>query len=114
MEKEVLVLASCYKRLYYINKDFDNIPIAVKNKLKTICICLAEKLHCIFSIGFYDNGKVYIEAMNEESDYNFDEIGAKLEIKQLEKNESQLLESLEFWYIIYKTKKGKNFLNGTT
>jgi len=117
MEKEVLVSASCYKQLYYINKEFNNLPTDIKNKLKVICVSLAEKLHCIFSIGFYKDGTIYIEARGDETDYNFDDIGSQLEIKKLQKDESELFKSLNLWYIIYKTEKGKKLkdkLDGTT
>lgn len=117
MEKKVLASASCYKQLYYLNQEFDSLPTDIKNNLKVICVSLAEKLHCIFSIGFYEDGTVYIETTSEEADYNFDEIGAKLEIKQLQKKEAEFFKSLKLWYIIYKTDKGKKIkdkLNGTT
>ncbi len=103
MKKKVVLSASYYTQKYYSNPEFDGIPTAVRNEMREICISLAEKLHGIFTIGFYENGEIYFEAQAEESDYDFDEIGAPLEIKQLEKEKSELIRMLTIWYRIFKT-----------
>lgn len=107
MEKTALASASSYNQKYYLNPEFDNLPINIKTELKRICVPLAEKLHCIFTIGFYTNGEIYIETQAYETDINYDEIGSQLEIKNLQKHEQKLFKSLELWYIIYKTPKGE-------
>lgn len=107
MEKKVIFSASYYTQKYYSNPEFDGLPIAVRNELKMICISLAEKLHGIFIIGFYENGDLYFEARAEENDYDFDEIGAPLEIKKIEKEKSQLLHKLRLWYRIFITSDGQ-------
>ncbi len=106
MEKVVLSSASFYTQKYYLNPEFDTLPTDIRNQLRYICIPLAEKLHCIFTIGFYSNGSVYIETKAEEVDYDYDDIGSKLEIKKLEKEKEEFFETLRLWYFIYKTSKG--------
>ncbi|NLK97470.1 DUF6145 family protein [Defluviitalea saccharophila] len=107
MEKKVIFSASYYTQKYYSNPEFDGIPTAIRNEIRMICIALAEKLHAIFTIGFYEDGEVYFEARAEESDYDFDEIGVPLEIKRLESEQSELIKMLRLWYKIYKTPEGE-------
>lgn len=104
MNKIVMYAASCYNQKYYFNTEFEDLPIEVKNEIKTVCVSLAEKLHCIFVIGFYVDGTVYIETQSEESDYNFDDIGSQLEIKKLQKEKEELFKSLKLWYNVKKIK----------
>lgn len=107
MEKTVLASASCYTQMYYLNKDFEKLPTNIKTELRYICVPLAEKLHCIFSIGFYDNGNLYLEAQAENSDFNFDEIGSQLEIKKLQAGKESFFKSLKLWFLIFKTPEGE-------
>ncbi|HHW66193.1 MAG: hypothetical protein PWP07_614 [Epulopiscium sp.] len=107
MEKKVIFSASYYTQKYYSNPEFDGIPTSIRNELRMICISLAEKLHAIFTIGFYENGEVYFEARAEECDYDFDEIGVPLEIKRLESEQRELIKMLKLWYKIYMTPEGQ-------
>lgn len=111
MDKIVLVSASSYTQMYYLNPEFKSLPTDIRNKLRYICIPLAEKLHCIFTIGFYNDGSIYIEASAEEVDYDFDEIGSQLEIKKVQKEKAKLLKALQLWYKLYKTTDIKNIFN---
>lgn len=108
MNKTVLASASCYTQLYYLNSEFESLPTDIRNELRYICIPLAEKLHGIFTIGFYDDSSIYIEASGEEVDYDFDDIGSQLEIKKLQNDNKEFFRTLSLWYIVYKTKDGEN------
>ena len=68
---------------------------------------MAEKLNCTFIVGFDDNGDVYFETVKHEGDFDFDEIGAELEIKRLQKEELELFRAMELWYVIFFTKEGE-------
>lgn len=103
MDKIILISASSYTQMYHLNPEFKSLPTDIRNELRYICIPLAEKLHCIFTIGFYNDGSIYIEASAEEVDYDFDEIGSQLEIKKLQKEKAELLKALQLWYKLYKT-----------
>lgn len=107
MEKIVLASASCYNQLYYLNPEFNELPTDIRNELRYICVPLAEKLHGIFTVGFYTDGSVYMEATGEEVDVDFDEIGSKLEVKKLESLKKEFLKALQLWYVVYKTPEGE-------
>lgn len=107
MEKIVLASASCYNQLYYLNPEFNELPTDIRNELRYICVPLAEKLHGIFTVGFYTDGSVYMEATGEEVDVDFDEIGSKLEVKKLESQKKEFLKALQLWYVVYKTPEGE-------
>lgn len=107
MEKIVLNAASCYNKKYFLNPDFEDLPQAVKDDIKKITVCLAEKLHCIFTIGFYADGNLYFETAGAESDFDYDEIGAGLEIEKLEREEKELIKSLSLWFLYKKGIKNK-------
>lgn len=109
MEKIVLNGASCYNKKYFLNPDFEDMPDAVKEDIKRIAVCLAEKLHCVFTMGFFENGSLYFETAGEESDFDYDEIGAGLEIQRLEREEKELIKSLNLWFLYkkYNSSEGK-------
>ena len=99
MDKDVLCSASFYKQGYYFNEEFKSIPENIKKELRVITICLSVKIRGIAVLGFYkDNGDFYIEAMNAPDDFAYDEIGAKLEVNQVELENKELFNSLTLWY----------------
>lgn len=110
MEKTVIAAASYYNQKYFVNPEFNDIPTEIRNELRLICINLSEKLHCAFFVGFTDAGTIYFETRAEEADYDYDEIGADLEIKELGKTHSELIRTLQLWYTMYKTKEGNEIL----
>lgn len=105
MRKEVLAAANCYLQKYFFSPDFDAIPNDIKKEIRIITVCMAQKLHCVFSIGFYDDGSVFLETNADENDFEYDEIGAGLEIAKIRREEAELLQSLSLWYIV---SRGKN------
>lgn len=96
--KEVLIYASYKNQKYYFNNKFDKLPQIIKKELKVLSICISEKINGAFSFGFYNNGDVYLEAIDEET-FDFDEIEAKLQLKNLEKEQAELLNSLTLFYL---------------
>lgn len=97
--KDILCSASYYKQGYFFNEEFKSIPEEVKKDLKVITVCLSEKTRGISILGFYkDTGDFYIEAMNDPNDFLYDDIGAKLEVIQTEKENEELFNSLTLWY----------------
>jgi len=67
---------------------------------------IAEKANCIISIGFHEDGEIFIEERHEDLVMH-DEIGCALEIKNMQTEEVELLKSLKMWYMIYCTQDGK-------
>ncbi len=111
MKKEVISAANCSIQKYYFNQEFNKIPIELQKQIKYICVLLAEKLNCIFLIGFYENGDIFFETQAEESNIDYDEIGAKLEIERIKREEYELINSLQIWYAVFKTKEGEEIQN---
>lgn len=101
MKKIVLNAASCYNKKYYLNPDMKKLPEQIKQEIKAVTASMAEKLHCIFIMGFYEDGRVYIEASGAENDFDFDEIGAGLEAERIRREKHELLEALQMWFKVY-------------
>lgn len=99
--KTILASASYEKQKYYINNDFYDLPQQIKNEIKTICVIMAERLRCIFIMGFHDDGEIYFETV-DDNDPNFDNIGAELDIRELYREKEELLSSLKLWYLVFK------------
>lgn len=107
MANKVLAAANNKEQKYFMEEEFKFLPDAIKDDLKKICIMMAEKLNCTFVVGFDDNGDVYFETVKHEGDFDFDEIGAELEIKKLQKEELELFRAMELWYVLFFTKEGE-------
>lgn len=107
MERKVLAAANSEQQKYYLEPEFSFLPPAIQEDLKKICVVLAEKLRCTFLVGFEENGDLYFETVKREDDFDFDEIGAELEIKRIQKEELELFRAIELWYVIFFTKEGE-------
>ena len=107
MGRRVLAAANNRAQKYYLEEEFAFLPEAIKQDLKEICIYLAEKLNCTFLVGFEEDGDLYFETVKHEDDFDFDDIGAELEIKRLQREEKELLRAISLWYVIFFTKEGE-------
>ncbi len=97
--KDILCSASFYKQGYALNEKFERLPDEIKKELRVITVCLAEKTRGIAIIGFYkETSDVYIEVMNQPDDFLYDEIGAKMEVGYVERENEELFHSLSLWY----------------
>ena len=83
MERVVICGANAYEQKYYFNKDFDKIPDSMKDELHIICVLFTEEAGGIFTIGFDDEGELFMETMAEEEDITYDEIAAGMLVKQI-------------------------------
>ena len=107
MARKVLAAANSEQQKYYLEGEFSFLPDVVKEDLKKICVVLAEKLRCTFIVGFEENGDLYFETVKREDDFDFDDIGAELEIKKIQREELELFRAIELWYTIFFTKEGE-------
>lgn len=105
MAKKILAAANNKEQKYFMEEEFKFLPDTIKEDLKRICVYMAEKLNCTFLVGFDDNGDVYFETIKHEGDFDFDEIGAELEIKRLQKEELELFRAMELWYVLFAQKR---------
>lgn len=107
MEKKVLAGASREKQKYFFEREFDGLPQSVKDEIRNVCIIMAERLGCTFLICFEETGDILFEIIKNEGDFDFDDIGAELEIKSLKSEKKELIKSLKLWYVINMTDEGK-------
>lgn len=107
MEKTVLAGASREKQKYFFEQRFAALPQAIKDEIRNICIIMAERLGCTFLISFEGNGDVLFEIIKNEGDFDFDDIGAELEIKSLKSEKKELIKALKLWYVINETDDGQ-------
>lgn len=105
MEKEVLACASYMEQKYFFEKEFASLPESIQKEVKEICITMAERLGVSFLIGFHRTGEIYFEIVTPTDAFDFDDIGAELEIKALRKEKKELIKALTMWFLIFK--KGK-------
>jgi len=101
MEKTVLAAASVYKQKYYLNPEYSQLPPEIKNEIKALCVATAQRLHCVFMVGFTDDGSVFFESQAEDDDFVYDEIGAPLEIKRLTRERKELADALRIFWLVF-------------
>ena len=106
MKKEILISVSPYVQKYYINEEFTDLPEDIKETLRAKLAVIAEKTHAIITLGFNENGEIYLEYKYEDLSYA-DEIGVELRMKKFQKEEGELLKSIKVWYMIYHTPNGE-------
>ena len=106
MEQKVLAGASREKQKYFFEPAFNEIPQAVKDEIRNICILMAERLGCTFLMSFEETGDLVFEIIKNEGDFDFDDIGAELEIKSLKSEKKELIKALKLWYVINMTDEG--------
>lgn len=103
MEKTVLCAASYYKhKIFFNDEKFSTLPPEIKTEAKTIAAESAETVKCIVTLGFYENGDVYIEMSSDENDMDFDDIGAKYHIEKINKKYKKFFNALTLWYKVTK------------
>jgi hypothetical protein len=106
MSKQLVLCASPEDQKYYFEEAFFDIPREIKEELKVCIIEIAEKIQGIISLGFYEDGNIYIEQTDLDNVFS-DDIGAALEIKKFQQEKQELLKSLRMWYMMYRTDEGK-------
>ena len=94
----VLCAASEYEQKYYFNQSFSHIPEDVKDQLHIICVLFTEDIGGIILVAFDEEGNLQIRTEAKESDFNYDEIGAALEVKEIQRQRRDMLHGLELYY----------------
>ncbi|MBQ6319180.1 MAG: hypothetical protein IJI23_05280 [Lachnospiraceae bacterium] len=96
--KVILCGANSYEQKYYFNEEFAKIPESIQEELHIICVLFTEEVGGAFMIGFDEDGSVMLITDANEDDILYDEIGAGLLVKEVQKRKSELFESLEMFY----------------
>ena len=97
-EGEVLCAASAYEEKYYFNPMFAKIPEDIQKQLQIISVLYVNEIGGIFLMKFDEEGNLQLATEAAESDYDYDEIGAALMIKEIQKSRREMFESLELFY----------------
>lgn len=102
MAKDSMVLcgANAYEEKYYLNEQFQSLPKSVQEELKIMCVLFTHDVGGIFLIEFDPEGKLQFKTEAAEGDYTYDEIGAVLKVKELQRKKEELMRSLELYYQI--------------
>jgi len=93
----VLCAVSAYEEKYYFNPQFNALPESIRDELRTICILFVEDVGGRFVMAFDADGSLLFKTDGDESDYNYDEIGAALLVKEMQNRRRELFESLELF-----------------
>lgn len=103
MEQESVVLcaSSAYTKKYYLNEDFEELPDAVKDELKIMCVLYTEEIGGVLVLEFDGEGKLLFKSTAEEGDLLYDNIGSELKIRQLQTKKQDLIESLETYFKVF-------------
>ncbi len=94
----ILCAASAYEEKYYLNPDFNSLPVSVQEELQILCVLYTADVGGILTLHFDDYGNLLFHVTARENDLLFDEIGSVLKIKQIQAEKRELLEALEMYY----------------
>lgn len=97
-EDRVLCAASAYEQKYFFNPKFNRIPEDIQQQLHIICVLFTEEIGGIIIFEFDDEGNLDIRTEAKDSDYDYDEIGAALMVKEIQNNRRDMLNGLELYY----------------
>ena len=100
-ERTVLCGASSYEQKYYFNEEFSALPQRVKDELKVLCVMCVEEGGGVLTLEYEPDGELEFKVTSDEADYLFDDIGSALKIKEIRRDKSDLLESLEMYYKVF-------------
>ena len=96
-ENVVLCGANSYDEKYYLNPKFSNLPKQIQDELKVMCVLYTNDVGGILLLEFDKDGYLHFRTEATENDTTYDEIGALLKIKDLQRSEEELLRSLEMY-----------------
>ena len=97
----VLCAASAYSQKYYLNEDFEALPDRVKQELRILCVLFVEDVGGIIRLVFDESGQLLIRTEADEGDILYDEIGSGLKIRQMQREQKELFESLETFFRVF-------------
>ncbi len=97
----VLCAASRYEQKYYLAAEFEDLPEQIKAELQAACVLFTEEIGGVILFEFDDKGRLTISTQSRESDIMYDEIGARLKVKELQKNKLELFTQLELYYDVF-------------
>lgn len=97
----VLCAASAYEKKFYLNQEFQGLPQGIKDELKIMCVLFTEDVGGVVELIYEEDGELKIRTFADEGDYLYDEIGSILKVKELQREKTELLESLQMFYRVF-------------
>ncbi|MBQ7199969.1 MAG: hypothetical protein IJS24_01195 [Eubacterium sp.] len=98
-DQQVLCASSKYEQKYFLNPRFaDTLPKQVKEELKALMVLYTEDIGGILTLSYDDEGNLYFTTTAADKDFDYDEIGSQLKIRQYQEKYKELLEELEEYY----------------
>lgn len=101
MSKVTLCGASYYEQKYYFNPEFGKLPTPIQEELQIMVVTCTEKVGGVLTMVFDEDGNLQFQVQALDGDGRFDEIGSALEIKKLQAEKREFLESLEQFYQVF-------------
>lgn len=98
LNEVVLCGANSYEEKYYFNPLFERLPEVIKEELQMIMVSFTEDVGGIILLKFNEEDELEFVTDADEMDYLYDEIGSGLRVRQIQKEQQELLESLELFY----------------
>lgn len=103
MSEITLCGASFYEQKYYFNPEFDKLPAQIKEELQIMVVTYTEKVGGVLTMFFDEDGDLQFQVQSLDGDGRFDEIGSALEIKKIQMEKREFMESLEVFYRTFVT-----------
>ncbi len=97
----VLCAASAYEKKFYLNQEFQGLPQGIKDELKIMCVLFTEDVGGVVELIYEEDGELKFRTFADEGDYLYDEIGSILKVKELQREKTELLESLQMFYRVF-------------
>ena len=69
----ILCAASAYEEKYYLNPDFNSLPVSVQEELQILCVLYTADVGGILTLHFDDYGNLLFHVTARENDLLFDE-----------------------------------------
>ena len=92
--------ANSVKQKFYLDPAYDRLPEDVKNRLKIICVTFAEEFGGVLTLEFDDEVKPFF-SHRTEGDICPDEIGSEYKIREIVKENGELLSQLALYTRIF-------------
>ena len=99
-DRFVLCGADKEKQKYYFNPYFALLPEEVKDELQIMVVLFVQEVGGALVLRFEEDGRLLLET-SANQDVGYDEIGAALKIKELQRNQQDFLEQLEMFYQVF-------------
>ncbi len=97
----IMAVSNFYSKKYFFNNKLFDLPASITDEIKSILLQSSELTRGIVSLGFYDDGELFLTCTSDPRDLSYDIIGANLELKRIYNYEREFINNLETWYSIY-------------